>query len=398
MQLGTTDILVIGGGVIGLNLALITKRRHPDCKVTLLEKESECGLHASGRNSGVLHAGFYYTADSLKAKFTREGNELLTNYCLDRKLPIHQCGKLVVAKNADELNSLTELLKRGKANKVELYEISKKEAQEIEPRVRTYEKALFSPTTSSVDPKEVLNLMLQDAEVAGVNILFGTAYLGNDGNRVETSKGQIDAGFVINAAGLYADKIARNFGFSKKYQIIPFKGLYLISNEPKGSIKTNIYPVPNLKNPFLGVHFTITAHGKIKIGPTAIPAFWREHYKGFENFNAKEFFEIISQELSLFIRNDFNFRGLALQELYKYYKPRMLKLASELASGISKQDYTVRGPAGIRAQLFNLEERKLEMDFCFEGDQDSFHVLNAVSPAFTCSIPFTRYLYTKMHI
>src|SRR6266566_1588835 len=140
----TTDFLVIGGGVIGLNLALQAKRRHPQSHVTLIEKEQDCGSHASGRNSGVLHAGFYYTADSLKARFTREGNRLLTDYCAARGLRINRCGKLVVARNETELAGLQELFRRGKTNGVELYELSEREAREIEPRVKTFRQALFS--------------------------------------------------------------------------------------------------------------------------------------------------------------------------------------------------------------------------------------------------------------
>ena len=393
MKLKETDFLIIGGGIIGLNLALIARQRYPDSDVTIIEKEKNCGAHASGRNSGVLHAGFYYTADSLKAKFTQEGNRLLTEYCLERGLQINRCGKLVVARNEEELPTLNELFKRGKRNGVELNEVTEQEAKEIEPRAITFEKALFSPSTSSIDPIEVTRAIQEDARMAGVTILTDTAYISLENSSISTSKGLITAGYVINTAGLYADKIAADFGFSSDYRIIPFKGLYLHGDEPIGAIKTNIYPVPNLDNPFLGVHFTIDAKGDIEIGPTAIPAFWREHYQGFDNFNLTEMLEILSRELSLFVRNDFNFRKLAIQELTKYMKPKMVKLASELATGISSAHYRRWGKPGIRAQLFDIRKRKLEMDFRFEGDKHSFHVLNAVSPAFTCSIPFSRFLF-----
>lgn len=392
----TADFLIIGGGVIGLNIALLAKRRNAKSRVILIEKEDICGAHASGRNSGVLHAGFYYTADSLKARFTRDGNRLLTQYCLDRGLRINRCGKLVVAKNASELESLSELLHRGKANGVELEEITEKEAHEIEPRVKTFEKALFSPTTSSVDPKQVINSLVEDAKAAGIEIWSETTYLSKTHNGVQTSRGKISAGYVINTAGLYADKIAKDFGFSEDYQVLPFKGLYLYGDEPQGAIKTHIYPVPDLKNPFLGVHFTLTAEGKIKIGPTAIPAFWREHYKGVENFSARELIEIVGRELGLFISNDFGFRKLAVQELTKHFQPRMVRLASELISGINRDAYRRWGAPGIRAQLFDIKRRRLEMDFCYEGDEFSFHVLNAVSPAFTCSISFSEYLFDQI--
>ncbi len=395
-KIQTTDFLMIGGGVLGLTLALEIKRRRPSSQITLIEKEDQIAFHASGRNSGVLHAGFYYTADSLKARFTREGCKRWKQYCKDKNLKINECGKLVVAKNVSELDGLVELLRRAKLNHVELHEISESEAKKIEPRVKTHQRALYSPTTASVDPKEVMNAVFQDAKTAGVQILTSTAYLSKTKEGVLTSQGEIKANYIINAAGLYADKIAQDFGFSTNYRILPFKGLYLYSDETPGSIKTNIYPVPDLNNPFLGVHYTITAQGKIKIGPTAIPALWREHYQGFENFNWEEFTEVVGREADLFLRNSFGFRNLAFQEIPKYFRSRMVTLASELLTGVEKKNYKKWGPPGIRAQLLNIKTRKLEMDFKFEGDKHSFHVLNAVSPAFTCAMPFSEYLFDQM--
>jgi L-2-hydroxyglutarate oxidase len=392
----TSDFLIVGGGVIGVCLALEARRRHPASRVTILEKEKDCGLHASGRNSGVLHAGFYYTADSLKARFTRDGNSAMTAYCQERGLRINRCGKLVVAKNEQELDGLAELLHRGKINEVDLREITAQEAREIEPRVKTYEKALFSPATSSVDPAEVMRSLVQDVQDAGIDIRTDTAYLGHDETGVRTSRGRLSPGYVINAAGLYADRIAADFGFSRDYCIIPFKGLYLYADEPMGAIRTHIYPVPDLRNPFLGVHFTVTAHGKVKIGPTAIPAFWREHYSGLGNFRLGELAEIVAQEMQLWWRNEFDFRRLAREELAKYSRVRMARLASALATGVDPKRYRVRGAPGLRAQLFNVRTRRLEMDFRFEGDRRSFHVLNAVSPAFTCAMPFTRFLFDRI--
>ena len=146
----TTDFLVVGGGILGLTLALELKRRHGDCSVTLLEKERACGLHASGRNSGVLHAGFYYTADTLKARLTREGNRQLADYCVERGLSLDRCGKLVVARDAADLPGLAELERRGRANGVALELLSADDVRRLEPRARTYERALFSPSTATV--------------------------------------------------------------------------------------------------------------------------------------------------------------------------------------------------------------------------------------------------------
>jgi L-2-hydroxyglutarate oxidase LhgO len=392
----TSDFLVIGGGVIGLNLALQARRRFPDADVTLLEKEADCGLHASGRNSGVLHAGFYYTADSLKARLTREGNRQLTEYCLEHGLGINRCGKLVVAKTPDELPVLDELLLRARRNGVDLQPVSEAEAREIEPRVLTCERALFSPSTASVDPTAVMSSFVSEAKGAGIRILNGTRYLGSSNGVVRTTQGKIGAGYVINAAGLYADKIAQDYGFSRHYRILPFKGLYLYANEQIAPLRTNVYPVPDLRNPFLGVHHTVTLDGRTKIGPTAIPCFWREHYRGLGNFRLREFLDVIGRQTELFLRNDFDFRKLAREEMQKIYRPRIVALGAQLVSGIRPELYTRWGAPGIRAQLLDTRTRKLEMDFRMEGDDRSFHILNAVSPAFTCAMSFSEYAFQEI--
>lgn len=387
-----SDFLVIGGGVIGLNIARGLRRMFPGAVVCLLEKEADCGLHASGRNSGVLHAGFYYSPDSLKAKFTWRGNRLLTEYCEEKKIPLNKCGKLVVARDRADHAGLEELLKRGRLNGIPLEAISEEDARVIEPRVKTCERALFSPATSTVDPSLVMQAMKKDAVDEGVQLHCGVRYLRSSKRQVSTTQGTYDAGYVVNAAGLYADRIARDYGFSDHYRILPFKGLYLYSSEPAGSIRTNIYPVPDLKNPFLGVHFTVAASGKAKIGPTAIPGFWREQYEGMSNFRWNEFLEVALRGMGLIANSKFDFRMLAIKEIAKYSKSKMVSLAGELAEGVRPEHYQHWGKPGIRAQLVDIKQRKLEMDFVLEGDRHSMHVLNAVSPAFTCSIPFSEHV------
>jgi len=392
----TFDFVVIGGGILGLSIAREIKRRYHDAAVVILEKEKECGLHASARNSGVLHAGFYYSADSLKAKFTRLGNQVLTQYCESKKLPINKCGKLVVAKDAGELKQLDELLRRGRLNGVPLEEISESEAHRIEPRVKTYQKAIFSPTTSSVDPVQVVQAIKEDALEEGIAIHEGVQYLKKSKGGMLTSAGLYDAGFVVNCAGLYADKVALDFGFSRRYRIVPFKGLYLYSDEPAGSLKTNVYPVPDLRNPFLGVHFTVLADGRVKIGPTAIPALWREQYSLFENFKLSEFVEVVSRELGLFLFSDFGFQKLAFEETLKQSSTIMVRLASKIMRDVKPSHYRRWGSPGIRAQLVDIKLRKLVMDFVVEGDSKSIHILNAVSPGFTCAIPFSQHVCDKI--
>ncbi|HXV69604.1 MAG TPA: L-2-hydroxyglutarate oxidase [Nitrospira sp.] len=392
----TCDFLVIGGGVIGLSIARELRRRRPTSHVTLIEKEPSCGAHASGRNSGVLHAGFYYSPDSLKARFTRLGNEQLTAYCDAKRISLNKCGKLVVAKDAGDLPSLDELIRRGRANGIELHELTDTEAKRIEPRAKTYQRALFSPRTSTVNPLHVMDAIQQDALREGIQIRFESAYRGRKDRQILTNTGRIEAGYVVNAAGLYADKIALDYGFSEKYRILPFKGLYLYSDEPPGSIRTNIYPVPDLRNPFLGVHFTITADGKAKIGPTAIPAFWRENYDGFRNFKVAELIEVAGRGLGLLTGAQFDYRRLALEEIAKYSRAKMVALASVLADGVKEEHYRKWGRPGIRAQLLDITTKKLEMDFVLEGDDRSMHVLNAVSPAFTCSFPFASHVCDRI--
>lgn len=392
----STDFLVLGGGIIGLSIARELKHRFSDATVTLLEKEATCGLHASGRNSGVIHAGFYYSDDSLKAKLTRAGNNAMISYCDEKKIPLNRCGKLVVAQDERDLLQLDELLRRGAANRVPLESLSEKDARAIEPRVKTYERALFSPTTSSANPLRVIESMQRDAIAEGVLILTGAPYLRKDKDVIVTPQRRFAAGHVVNAAGLYADKIALDFGFSERYRILPFKGLYLHSDEPPNSFRTHIYPVPDLRNPFLGVHFTVKEDCSAKIGPTAIPAFWREQYRRFDNFKFGEFIEVLFREAGLMISSPFDFKKLALEELKKYSRPHLVRLASRLAHGVRSENYTRWGEAGIRAQLLDIKSRKLEMDFVIEGDEHSTHLLNAVSPGWTCAIPFAGYVTDRI--
>ncbi len=389
----TTDYLIIGAGVIGLAIANELQQRHPEAKITVIEKEPDVAYHSSGRNSGVLHAGFYYTADSLKAKFTREGNAMMRKYCYDNNLRINECKKVVVTQNEEELKSLFELEKRGKVNGVDIKLITEEELALYEPNATTYQYALYSPTTATVDPVEVNQCMKQELLKNGVQILFNEPYCQClQENTIQTTNYTITANKIINAAGLYADKVAKDFGYSKNYTIIPFKGIYLKYKGSDKPIQTNIYPVPNLKNPFLGVHYTITVDGTIKIGPTSIPAFWRENYKGWSNFKFGELMNILLWEARLFLLNSFGFRSLALEEIKKYNRKYFTRLATKMVKQINGKGFNEWSKPGIRAQLLNINTKELVMDFVVEGNEKSIHVLNAVSPAFTCSRPFAKWV------
>lgn len=394
----TADFLIIGAGVVGLTAALELRRRYPDAAITVIDKEKNLAVHGSGRNSGVLHAGFYYTADSLKARFTRDGNRLWQAYCDDKGLRINRCGKLVVAADETEVEGLRELKRRGDRNGVELRWLTREEAREIEPRVKTHDYALFSPATASLDPVEAMGALHQDCLDRGVSVRLGVPYAGLEpnGRTVRTGEGTVQAGYVLNAAGLYADRIARDFGFSREHRILPFKGLYLYPDRDSYRPRVNIYPVPNLKHPFLGVHFTSTVTGDTKIGPTAIPALWREHYHGTANFRWSELAEVVGREAELFALNRFGFRNLAFEEVRKYRRRYMIAGAARMLEGVEAMGFRHWGKPGIRAQLIDIRRKALEMDFRTEGDSRSLHVLNAVSPAFTCAFPFAGYLVDQM--
>lgn len=390
----TYDYLIIGGGIIGLAIARELNMRFPESKIAVLEKEADVAYHSSGRNSGVLHAGFYYTADSLKAKFTRDGNKQLREYCYANNLKINECKKVVVAKDESELPSLFELDKRGKTNGVDVKIIDEKELFEIDPNVKTFKHALYSPNTATVDPVEVNQAIKNELKSKGVEFFFGEGYEARvEGNTIKTTKGNlISATKLINSAGLYADKVAKDFGFSEKYTIIPFKGVYLKYHGTDKPVSTNVYPVPNLKNPFLGVHFTVTVDGTVKIGPTSMPAFWRENYQGFDQFSASEAFNVLTWEARLFLSNAFGFRSLAIDEIKKYNMKYFAGLAENLVKKLDVKGFDEWGKPGIRAQLLNKQTKELVMDFVVEGDNNTIHVLNAVSPAFTCSFPFAKWV------
>ncbi len=386
------DYVIVGAGIIGLAMARSLRRMRPDAKILVLDKEQDVGEHSSGRNSGVLHAGFYYTADSLKARFTVDGSKAMKEYCQSRNIPVNVCGKLVVAMDAHELEVLHELERRGKRNGSNVSLIDADEARRYEAGVFTYKKALYSPDTASLEPIAVLRALKKDLTNDGIDLVFGAHFTGCQGKVVKTSKGEYEGGKIINCAGLYADHVARHYGFGKKYTMIPFKGLYLKYAKNKTDVRMNIYPVPHLRNPFLGVHFTKTVDGTIKIGPTAIPAFWRENYEGGQRFHAGELAEIVCEEARLFLTNAFGFRDLAFEEIHKYDRNYFIQLAVKMMPCIDPKGFGEFTRPGIRAQLLDKTTLSLVQDFVIEADKSSVHILNAVSPAFTCAFPFADFV------
>jgi L-2-hydroxyglutarate oxidase LhgO len=391
-----SDYLIIGAGIVGLSIAYSIQKKKPKAKIVILEKEVEIGLHASGRNSGVLHAGFYYTSNTKKAQFTKDGNAKMKAFCKEHNLKLNECGKVVVAKNKKELERLEGLCERAKANKVELKLIDEAELAKIEPNASTYRKALYSPTTATVEPLEVLKKLASIVEANGAKIYKGTKFLyplGKD--KVVTDAGEFKTSKVINCAGLYADRVAQQFGFGKDYTVVPFKGKYLEYTGDDSPVSTNIYPVPNPLNPFLGVHFTVKADGKITLGPSASPVFWRENYKACQNFKFDECLETIWNDTKMFVLNRSGFRKLAIQECKRVTKSSFQEEAKKMVRYIDAKKFSKWSKAGIRAQLVDKRSMTLVDDFIVEGDKSSVHILNAVSPAFTCSFAFAEWVVEK---
>ncbi len=373
------DYAVIGGGIVGLTIARELAIR--GASVTVLEKEPHLGLHASGRNSGVLHAGFYYAPDSLKARLTARGNQLLRAFCDGHDVPVRSCGKVVVASSPEQLPALDELARLGQANGVRLETIDERQLADLEPLARTVERAIWSPNTAVADPRQVTAALQPDLTARGVTIRTST-----------TVTQPPEAGHVVNAAGLYADRVAQWYGFCDDYVMMPFKGLYWYGNARAPHLQRHVYPVPDPRNPFLGVHFTVTPDGGVKVGPTAIPVLSREAYSW--NFRADEAREIASSFPAFLRGGHHDVPALLRSELPKYSRRWLEHQARALVP--SATGFTIKGTPGIRAQLMHKTTGKLEMDFLVRGDERSTHVLNAVSPAWTASLAFAELVVDGM--
>lgn len=384
------DILIIGAGIIGLTLAReLVKAGHGD--ILVIEKEPEPGKHASGRNSGVLHAGIYYSPDSLKAKSCLNGNRLMKEYCREKGLPLRESGKVIVARTAEELPTLDDLFRRATINGARVELIDERQLAEIEPNARTVARALLSHDTAVVDPKAVMKSLRTELERTGkVRILCDCRLIGLKGSTTAvTSRGDIGFRRVINAAGAYCDQVAALFGVGKQYRLIPFKGLYrVLKPGTLYTINSNIYPVPDIRNPFLGVHFTRSVAGDVYLGPTAIPAFGRENYGLFAGVDT-DAFRIAVEDALLFLVNP-QFRSVALTEPKKYLPSYFFHDAARLVKQLDPGDIAPSSKVGIRPQLVNWETKQLVMDFMVQADGDALHVLNPISPAFTSSMDLAQ--------
>ena len=386
------DLAVIGGGIVGLALADAWLARHPGTRVVVLDKEEHLAAHASGRNSGVLHAGFYYAPDSLKAQLTRRGNQMLREFCTERGVDVRETGKVVVATAPEQLPRLDDLYARGQANGVPLEMVDEAALHELEPLAHTHERALWSPTTAVADPVAVVEALAQRVRERGGEVHLGTPVLDAGPGRLRTPYQQFAVGHIINAAGLYADRVAHWFGVGEEYRMLPFKGLYWYSSWPPGRLQRHVYPVPDPRNPFLGVHLTVTVGGRTKVGPTAIPSLWREDYGGLGGFDARESLDV-ARLYPRFLRSPHHdVPGLIRTEMPKYSRRYLVGQAAALVPSVRADDFREKGRIGVRAQLLHVPTGRLEMDFVVRPGEGSTHVLNAVSPAWTSSLAMAEWI------
>lgn len=393
----TADFGIIGGGVVGLTVARAILREHPGSRVVVFEKERAVALHASGRNSGVLHAGFYYTPDSLKARLTKRGNELLHEFCAEHSIPVRRTGKVVVTRGEHELPALQELHRRGLRNGVSLEIIDEMALRELEPLAHTHRWALWSPTTSVADPRAVCMALATDVVRHGGRILTGTTVTEVGRSTVTTGAGEWSLGHTVNCAGLFADVFARRGGWCNDYVLLPFKGLYRYADWERNRLQRHVYPVPDARNPFLGVHLTVTVDGRAKIGPTAIPVLSRENYRWLQGLQGTEVIETL-RGLARFLSSDAHeSASLVRSEVRKYSVENLAADAAQLVPTVRAKDFRQRGKPGIRAQLLDRRSGALEMDFVLRGDNRVTHVLNAVSPAWTGALSFAEFVVADIH-
>ena len=389
------DYIVIGAGIVGISLGLAILERSLEKKVLIIDKESKPGVHASGRNSGVLHAGFYYSPDSLKAKFCRLGNLELKNFCKENNIPILETGKVVVCQSKSDVSKLEDLFRRGVANGVDIEILDETELDKIEPAAKTIDKFIWSPTTAVGNPKLVISQLAEKFIKSGGKFQFNCSaklVSVNDQVLIETIYGTYSADSIINSAGAYAANLARQVNVGNQYACLPFLGAYKKSRLVDSNPRRLVYPVPNPTNPFLGVHTTNTLNDEIKIGPTAFPVIGKEQYKLSHGFNVSEFFEFYKATKALFKSDSVDLIGLAREEFIKLFTKPLLNRTSKLTNSLKSNKQWGKYPAGIRAQIINTETNTIEMDYIVESDKNVVHILNAVSPGWTSAIPFARWV------
>lgn len=394
----TCDYLVAGAGIVGLTVARELKKRHPEARIVVLEKEPDVGKHASGRNSGVMHSGVYYGSTTLKAKVCSTGAARMREFAAEHGIPCNRSGKVIIATSERDLPTVERLLKNARENGVNAERLDEKGIREIEPHASPYQVGIYSPDTAVIDSKAVVKKLRELLENDGIEFVFNAPVQGVSlaGKTVETPQGRFSYGFLYNCAGASADRVARKFGVGEDYTLVPFKGIYYkLRPEKNHLVRSNIYPVPDIDLPFLGVHLTRVISGDVYVGPTAIPAFGRENYGILKGMELGESLKIGAELLGMYLENKQNFRLLVHTEVRKYLKPWFVAAARKLMAELTPDDLVPCDKVGIRPQLINVKTRALEMDYIIEHGPDSLHVLNSISPAFTSSLAFAEWIVDR---
>ncbi|SHE33630.1 L-2-hydroxyglutarate oxidase [Desulfacinum infernum DSM 9756] len=390
------DVVVIGAGIVGLATALQILKASPATRVVVLEKEAGPGRHQTGHNSGVIHSGIYYRPGSLKARLCLEGARSLITFCREQGIPFEICGKLVAAADGTEVERLEELYRRGVANGVPgMAVLTPREARSMEPHVRCV-RALWVPTTGIVDFRQVARDFAAWIEARGGRIQYGTRVLkilpkrgGSKEVEVLTSQGPWAAAGVVNCAGLYADRVARASGSDPEIQIVPFRGeYYTLRGSARRLVRNLIYPVPDPRFPFLGVHFTRMIHGGVEAGPNAVLAWAREGYTK-KTVNPRELWETL--RYPGFLRLALRYWRPGLEEMARSHSKTLFARAlQKLIPDIAEGDLAPGG-AGVRAQALDRNGSLLD-DFAIVRSPGVVHVLNAPSPAATSSLAIGDYI------
>jgi (S)-2-hydroxyglutarate dehydrogenase len=393
------DITVVGGGLIGLATAYRLLEAKPGLRLAVVEKEPELARHQSGHNSGVIHAGLYYTPGSLKARLCREGMEALKQFADERGIPYELCGKLVVALDESELAPLAELKRRGFANGLRgLREVDADAIRELEPHAAGI-RALHVPETGIIDFRRVAAAYADEVQGAGGEILVGSRVIGlergrNGGRRVTLERGDpIHAENVVACAGLQSDRVATLTGSaSPAYRIVPFRGdYYTLAPAARSLVRGLIYPVPDPSFPFLGVHFTRRIDGAVWAGPNAVPAFAREGYRR-RDVNLRDLRSSIGFPGFRRLAREYARTGAA--EMWRdYVKWAFVRELQRYVPKVRSRDLRF-GPTGVRAQCMS-SDGKLVEDFLLEEADGVLHVLNAPSPGATASLAIGRMLADK---
>jgi L-2-hydroxyglutarate oxidase len=386
----TRDVAVIGGGIVGLATAMALVER-PDVRVVVLEAEGRLAAHQTGHNSGVIHSGLYYAPGSLKARLCVEGREAMFRFCAANGVPHERCGKLVIATGPDQLQRLDELERRGRANGLTgLARLGPEQIREREPYAAGV-AGLRVPETGITDFGAVAEAMAERVRAAGGEVIHGARVTGmvRDGGTLvlETPRGPLRARSLVSCAGLQADRVARLCGVEPGVSIVPFRGEYWeVVPERRDQVHHLIYPVPDPRFPFLGVHFTRLVGGGIEAGPNAVLALAREGYQR-SSFSMRDACEMLSAPG--FWRMGLRHWRTGLSEGRRARSARALAVGLQcLVPGIRAEDLRYRG-AGVRAQALTPDGRLLDDFHIVEADRQ-IHVLNAPSPAATASIAIGR--------